>query len=111
MKFDVKKWRIIYEKIHLLTLILKDANVRLNDRLEWDDPLHEISRRSRKSIESEIKELIVECKICLDDGGMISNPVLLHYQKEDESTWPSSPSFKFQHLMKPALKKCSILLK
>lgn len=108
MHFNVKEWRRIYDKVQFLGQILKDANESLDEDRKLLPAIYPISRDSRKSLETEIKGLMIDCNICLDAGGMRSNPPLWKYDKDDPTTWASHKSFKFKHLMKPGVKRCTI---
>ncbi len=108
MHFNVKKWRRIYDKVQFLGQIIKDANESVDEEGKWVPALYPISRDTKKSIETEIKGLMIECNICLDSGGIRPKPPLWKYNNEDPTTWPSYESFRFNHLLKPGVKRCTI---
>ncbi len=88
MALDIKVWSNYYKRINKLGAYLKEAR---------DEPrLLETGEKQR--IEEEIAQLTKDCTLYMDVSGCKAREPLWRYDVKDESTWFSSPKFKFAHL-------------
>lgn len=109
MQFNVNEWRKIYDEVQFLGKILKDSQPSLDPTTKkWIPAIQEISKDAFKNISEEIDLLLIKNTQYLDGCEMNPNPPLWHYNSKDKSTFVSDTSFKYDHLIKPVVKRCII---
>ncbi len=84
MKFDMDVWLKYYNKARRLGRYLKECS---------DEP-------ERKIVLTEINEIMNQSDEYLDDCGLKSPLPLWKFSIHDPDTWISSPTFRYQHLLK-----------
>ncbi len=108
MNFNASQWRRTYDRVQNLGMILQDSEPRMDESGEWIPPVHEISKEAKKAIENEIQNLLISNNLHLDLCEMKPNPRLWRYSNKDETTWESSETFEYGHLVKPIPKWVTI---
>lgn len=95
MEFNAKVWRSYYDQIKILGQYLKDS------RPDWEGnpPKFKISLEERHQVEKEIEELSKMCSDYLDKCKLYPREPKWYYDRNNETTWPSSEKFKYAHLM------------
>lgn len=103
MKFSIKEWRRVYDKVHALGKMLRDSRPTYTESGSYIAPVMELSRDTQASLESEIRSLTQRSSKYLDQCGMKPDKPLGHYDRKNPETWASDPSFKYGHLLGDAV--------
>lgn len=95
MEFDVKVWRSYYDQINILGQYLKDS------RPDWESnpPKFKISLEERHKVEEEIDNLLKLSNDYIDKCKLYPKEPKWYYDRNNETTWPSSEKFQYSHLM------------
>lgn len=99
MQFNIKEWRSFYDKTQSLGLALKNSLPTIDEDKGCFPPLNPLTMDEQKEIESKIKGLCEQCSRYMDMCGMYMPKALWNYDKNDPSTWISSPTFKYHYLL------------
>ncbi len=96
MRFEINVWRKYYNRVKELGARLKDSK----HDADGNPPLIDISRTEQDDIQIEINTLMRKSAFYLNATNMMPWRPLWHYNRADQSTWISSPKFKFGHLVR-----------
>lgn len=95
VEFEVRVWRNYYDQVNILGQYLKDSKPD-----EWGNPpKHVISDYERKRIERDIEQLLSQSDKYLDRCKIYANERAWTYDRNNKTTWSSSHTFLFHHLM------------
>jgi hypothetical protein len=99
MKFSIKEWRSIYDKVHELGAKLHDSRPTSTDKGGYIPPFAPLSKDEQADLEVEIMNLTRRSQRYLDQCGLTRRKPLWHYDRHDPRTWASHESFKYGHLL------------
>lgn len=100
MKFEIKEWRKIYDRVQFLGKKLKDSQFTFNENKKPIMPISPLGEEEQFKIKKDIQLLLEKNKRYLDDCGMKPKDPLWIYCSREPKTWMSHHSFKYSHLIK-----------
>ncbi len=95
MDFDAKVWRNYYDQVKILGQYLIDS--RPDE--EGNPPKFTIPLDERREVEKDINHLLKNCDKYLDKCKLHPKDSLWYYDRNNQTTWLSSESFKFANVM------------
>lgn len=95
MEFDVKIWRNYYDHVNVLGQYLKDSY----PDYDGNPPKVNLTLKEKTEVLKEIEELQDKCTKYLDKCRLYPREPKWYYDRNNETTWPSSEKFIFHHLM------------
>lgn len=84
MIFEMKKWRSMYEEAHRLGITLSEL-----------EKLGVLTDAARESIKDHLNFVLTESSAYLLKCGLNFPRPLWDYNRDDETTWASSPNFAY----------------
>lgn len=99
MKFSIKEWRRMYDKVNALGAMLIDSRPTYTDNGSYISPVTELSKAFQAELESNIKNIIKRSSMYLDQCGLKISKPCWYYDRDDPRTWCSHESFKYGHLL------------
>lgn len=100
MQFNVKEWRVFYDRINKMGQMLKDSYPTIDEHGIKHPPKKALRTLKQESLKEEIKKQTEKCVRYLDwCGKRLPSPSWL-YNIGDKTTWKSDESFKYGHLVK-----------
>lgn len=100
MNFSVKEWRKMYDEVHRLGAILKDARPTFTQEQQYIPPKSWLNKEAKDDLECEISMLLKRSDQYLDQCGMKKPAPLWHYDKKNVKTWLSHESFEYLNCIK-----------
>ncbi len=99
MEFSINEWRTFYDKVNELGAKLRDSKPTYTASGREIPPIRFLKKEAQDWIESQMKTLLQRSNHYLDQTGMKMPKPLWIYSNKDSSTWASSLSFKYRHLI------------
>lgn len=99
MKFEIKKWRRMYDKIHEVGATLNDSRPTYTERGDYIEPLTQLSKDEQNALEKELRFRIRQVRKYLDYCKYRLPTPLWWYDPHDKKTHASSPKFRHEHLV------------
>ena len=99
MKFSMRDWRRMYDKVQELSKMLKDSRPTITEDGKKIPPVIELSEHIQDSLEAEIKLLLTRVGKYLDQCGVHARKPLWEYDRKNSATHASAPDFRYGHLL------------
>jgi hypothetical protein len=99
MKFSVKEWRRLYDKVQVLGTKLRDSRPSYGENEEYIPPKNFLTKEAQNGLEWQIYNLTELADRYLDQCDLKMPKPLWHYDKKDPKTWASHESFQYGELL------------
>lgn len=99
MEFNVKEWRKMYNDVHRMGKLLKDAQPKFIGKQEIVPALAPLSKEEQEDLRDAIEYLLNKSRKYLNNCNIRPKKPLWKYKEDDKRTWASNKAFIYGDLL------------